>query len=105
MGKLHKNICKEKTFRDTLTHPALSAIRDKFLKGKIGKRGKLGGLFFDELKIKEGLVFDAATFELIGFTDLENDETELPSLVGEPDPKPENKLATHVLQFFYKNLF
>ena len=30
----------------------LRAMRDKFDKVKIGKRGQLGGLFFDEVKIK-----------------------------------------------------
>ena len=40
--------------------------KDKFEKMKPPKHGKLGGLFFDEVKIKEGLVFDTSSWELIG---------------------------------------
>ena len=80
----------------------LDEMKLKFEKAKIGKRGQLGGLFFDEVKIKEGLVFNPSTFELVGFTDLDDDEIELPSIgqLKESDSKPENKLATHVLQFY-----
>jgi hypothetical protein len=35
------------------------------------KHAKLGGLIFDEVKIKEGLVFVCKNWELIGFTDLQ----------------------------------
>jgi hypothetical protein len=35
------------------------------------KHAKLGGLIFDEVKIKEGLVFVCKNGELIGFTDLQ----------------------------------
>ena len=61
-----------------------------FEKAKIGTRGQLGGLFFDEVKIKEGLVFNPSTFELVGFTDLDDDETELPSIgqLKESDSQP-----------------
>lgn len=61
----------------------------------MGKRGQLGGLFFDEVKIKEGLVFDPSTFELVGFTDLDDDEIDLPSVgqLKESDCNPETKLA------------
>ena len=68
----------------------------------IGKHGLLGGLFFDEVKIKEGLVFDPSSFELIGFADIENSIHDLELLCAskqsENDEKPEQKLATHVLQ-------
>lgn len=84
----------------------LDEMKLKFEKAKIGKRGQLGGLFFDEVKIKEGLVFNPSTFELVGFTDLDGDEIELPSIgqLKESDSRPENKLATHVLQFYFKSL-
>lgn len=49
----------------------------KFEKVKIGKRGQLGGFFFDEVKIKEGFVFNFLIFELVGFIDLDGDEIEL----------------------------
>ena len=58
----------------------LYEMKLKFEKAKIGKRGQLGGLFFDEVKIKEGLVFNPSTFELVGFTDLDDDEIEVPSI-------------------------
>ena len=80
-------------------------MKEKFDKTKIGKRGQLGALLFDEVKIKEGLVFDPSTFKLVGFVDLDDDETDLP-LVGqlkETDCNPQNKLATHVLQFYFKS--
>ena len=57
--------------------------------------------------MKKGLVFDPSTFELVGFVDLDDDETDLP-LVGqqkETDCNPQNKLATLVLQFYFKSLF
>ena len=41
---------------------------------KFSEVGRFGGLFFDEVKIKEGLFFDPSTWELVGFVDLENDE-------------------------------
>lgn len=47
-------------------------------------------------KIKEGLVFDGSSWELIGFTDVLEEKVE---------SKPIDKLATHVLQFFYRSLF
>ncbi|KXJ19976.1 hypothetical protein AC249_AIPGENE15268 [Exaiptasia diaphana] len=81
----------------------LQNMKESFQKSKIGKHGKLGGLFFDEVKIKEGLVSNPSTFELIGFTDLDDDDVSLE--VTEKDVKLEKKIATHVLQFFYKSLF
>lgn len=100
----YKNFSSPRSGWQTST---LSEMKQKFEKTKIGKRGQLGGLFFDEVKIKEGLVFDPSTFELVGFTDLDDDETNLPSVgqLNESDSKPENKLATHVLQFYFKSLF
>ncbi len=44
-------------------------MKTKFNNMKAPKHGKLGGLFFDEVKINEGLVFDSSSWELIGFTD------------------------------------
>ena len=100
----YKNFSSPRSGWQTST---LWEMKEKFDKTKIGKRGQLGGLFFDEVKIKEGLVFDPSTFELVGFVDLDDDETDLP-LVGqlkETDCNPQNKLATHVLQFYFKSLF
>ena len=53
-------------------------------------------------KKQEGLAFDPATWKLIGFTDLGEDEhnTSVTSAC-----KPEENIATHVPQFFFKSLF
>ena len=82
-------------------------MKERFEKTKMGKRGQLGGLFFDEVKTKEGLLFDPSTFELFGFTDLDDDEIDLPSVgqLKDCDCNPETKLATRVLQFCLKSLF
>ena len=76
-------------------------------KQKLEKGGSWEAYFFDEVKIKEGLVFNPSTFELVGFTDLDDDEIEVPSIgqLKESDSKPENTLATHVLQFYFPCAF
>ena len=63
----------------------------------IADQGKLGGLFFDEVKIKEGLVFNQSTQKLIGFVDFDDGEG------GEADVT--QLLATNIMQFYYKSLF
>ena len=75
----------------------LQDMKNKFEKMKAPKRGKLGGLFFDEVKIKEGLVFDSSSWELIGFMDIIEEKDQ--------QTKPIDSLATHVLQFFYRSIF
>ena len=68
------------------------------------KHGTLGLLVFDEVKINECLVFDYKNWELVGFTGLLDDE--FPGKNGKASTiKPTNKLATHVLQFFFRSLF
>ena len=75
------------------------------------KKDRLGALLFYDIKIKEGLVFDPSTWELVGFTDLGDDcdLTDLKlSISSEKKSKktsPKEKLATHILQFFYKSIF
>ena len=46
-------------------------IYDKFGEAKNGKpdRSLMGGLFFDEVKVKEELVWDCRSNELVGFVD------------------------------------
>ena len=58
-----------------------------FTDQKFSEVGRFGGLFFVEVKIKEGLLFDPPTWELVGFVDLENDETNCTI---------QKSLATHV---------
>ena len=55
---------------------------------KAPKHAKLGGLFFDEVRIKEGLVFDPSTWELVGFTDVKDDNFET-------DPSINSEIASH----------
>lgn len=92
----YKNFCSSKSGWQL---SVLEAMRNIFLDKKIPEAGKFGGLFFDEVKIKEGLLFDPSSWELIGFTDLHIDDT------GPVTPTMQASLATHVLQFFYKSLF
>ena len=44
-------------------------MKNKYDRMDPPKHAKLGGLFFDEVKIKEGSVFDNSSWVLIGFTD------------------------------------
>ena len=80
----------------------LQIMKDQFEKKKPPKRANLGGLFFDEMKIKEGLVFDTKNWELVGFTDISVD-----NLSGTETSKSNalDKLATHVMQFFFRSTF
>ena len=64
------------------------------------KHTKLGRLFFDEVKIKEELVFDSSTWELVGFTDIKHDNFESGTSV-----KREIATHVHVLQFFFRSTF
>ena len=51
----------------------IEAMSNHFKTLKLKKKDRLGALLFDEVKIKEGLVFDPSTWELVGFTDLGDD--------------------------------
>ena len=89
----------------------IEAMSNHFKTLKLRKKDRLGALLFDEVKIKEGLVFDPSTWELVGFTDL-GDNCDLTdsklSISSEEKSKktsPKEKLATHILQFFYKSIF
>ena len=68
----------------------------KYDKMKPPKHGKLGGLFFDEVKIKEGLVFDTSSWELIGFTEAFEENMEM---------APIDRLATMFYNFFTEVFF
>jgi hypothetical protein len=76
----------------------LDAMRNNFKEQGFSNVGKLGGLFFDEVKIKEGLLFDPSSWELVGFVDLENRDS-----VGTGNIQ--DSLATHILQFYFKSIF
>ena len=51
----------------------IEAMSNHFKTLKLKKKNGLGDLLFEEVKIKEGLVFDPSTWELVGFTDLGDD--------------------------------
>ena len=74
------------------------SMKNRFDSMKPPKHANLGGLFFDEVKIKEGLVFDSSTWELVGFTDIKDDSSET-------DPSVTSEIATHILQFFFRSTF
>eukprot|EP00112_Aurelia_sp_Birch-Aquarium-sp1_P020476 Seg529.4 transcript_id=Seg529.4/GoldUCD/mRNA.D3Y31 product="hypothetical protein" protein_id=Seg529.4/GoldUCD/D3Y31 len=61
----------------------LAEMRKRFVEKKLEDRARWGGLFFDEVKVKEGLVFDPSTWELVGFTDLGSEEIDLEGLLSE----------------------
>ena len=81
----------------------LKVMRKQFQKKKPPKHASLGGLYFDEMKIKEGLVFNTKNWELVGLTGIvENDgiDTETKKSAQATD-----HLATYVLQFFFRSTF
>ena len=96
----YKNFCSSKSGWQI---SVLDAMQNNFVEQKIAEVGKYGGLFYDEVKIKEGLLFDPSSWELIGFTDLEDDDNGTDN-IGTTSTVQRN-LATHVLQFFFKSLF
>ena len=76
----------------------LDAMRNNFKEQGFSGVAKLGGLFFDEVKIKEGLLFDSPSWELVGFVDLESRD-----VAGTENIQ--DSLATHILQFYFKSVF
>ena len=75
-------------------------MSDNFNEQGFSQSGKCGGLFFDVVKIKQGLVFDPSTWELVGFVDIDNGKLHTGS-----DSDIQENLATHVLQFYLKSIF
>ena len=67
----YKNFCSSKSGWQT---SVLGGMRYAFESQGINDVGKMGGLFFDEVKIKEGLLFDPSSWELIGFVDLDDND-------------------------------
>lgn len=73
-------------------------MKDWVVKMEAPKHAKLGELFFDEVKIKDGLVFDSSTWEFVGFTDIKEDNFESGSSV-------DSEITSHVIQFFFRSAF
>ena len=76
-------------------------MKKQFDQMKPPKHARLGMLVFDEVTINAGLVFDNKSWELIGFTDLSEENSENKEKAGE---RVDN-VATHVLQFFFRSLY
>lgn len=78
----------------------MKKVYDKFTELKKGKqdRAHVGGLYFDEVKIKEGLIWDPKSDELIGFVD-----HPIASEVSCSSLSP--AIATHIMQFHFRSLF
>ena len=79
-------------------------MRESFAQQGVSEVGKFGDLFFDEVKIKEGLLFDPSSWELIGFTDIGSNKS-VTSNGNVTKSSVQESLATHVLQFYFKSLF
>ena len=97
----YKNFCSSKSGWQV---SVLDAMRESFKKQGVSESGKFGGLFFDEVKIKEGLVFDPSSWELIGFIDLDVDKSDAAN-ANLTASSVHTSLATHVLQFYFKSIF
>lgn len=62
-------------------------------------------VIFDECKIKEDLVYNKHTGELIGYTNLTDINNHLQQSCKDGSPPLEHELATHMLVFFVCGLF
>jgi hypothetical protein len=76
-------------------------MKKQFDQMKPPKHARLGMLVFDKVTINAGLVFENKSWELIGFTDLSEENSENKEKAGE---RVDN-VATHVLQFFFRSLY
>ena len=107
----YKNFCHPKSGWQSCH---LLQMKKQFLHQKFGKKASVGGLLFNEVQVKERLVFDPSIWELVGFTDLDCSVTEeflgLHKKGNESDSDnitsdAHKNFATHVLQFHFKSLF
>ena len=63
-------------------------------------------LLWDEMKIKENLVFDKHTCELVGFTDVGDINNQLDKVEQQcQSPKGAHSVATHMLLFMVRGMF
>ena len=62
-------------------------------------------LVFDEVKIKEGLVYDTQTGKLIGFVEGDDIENEIDNIFSDGTESEEPPLATHVITFMMRSIF
>lgn len=98
----YKNFCSSKSVWQI---SVLEGMRNNFIEKKISGVGKFGCLLFDEVKIKEGLLFDPSSWELVGFIDLQVDSDSGTESIATTTSTVQENLATHVLQFYFKSMF
>ena len=106
----------ERTLRDyTHLFKADTGIQDEVTKQLMQEAGvvnleewkKYVVVLFDEVKIKEDLVFNKHTCEIVGFVDLGNVNNQLGALAESADTGSFNpdRVATHMLVFMVRGLF
>ena len=66
---------------------------------------KYGMLLFDEMYIKQGLVYEKSTGALFGFTDLGEVNNQLHESLSSDDTGLQRPLAKTMLVFMFKELF
>ncbi|CAC5392195.1 THAP9 [Mytilus coruscus] len=113
------NLSHESTLRD-YTHfttatsgwnlKIVDRIKDDIRFEKLEKFQKNVILLFDEIKIKDGLVYSTETGELIGFLDLGDVNNEIEKLVnicrrGDDSDDELQPLATHIIAFMVRGIF
>ena len=84
-----------------------SAVDEQLLKeiNVTEERHKYIMLCWDEMKIKEGLVFNKHTCELVGFTDIGDINNDLTLLEQDVDNPQSQDVASHILLFMVRGLF
>ncbi len=103
----------ERTLRDythltkvaTGIQPEVSAqLRKEAKVESLEEWQKYVAVVFDEVKIKEDIVYNKHTSEIIGFVDLGNVTNQMAEIAGQGEFNP-NKVATHMLVFMVRSLF
>ena len=101
----YQNLCHPDSGWQPESLAEMRAQFDVFLAEKKGKpdRSHYGAFYFDEMTIKEGLVWDQRTNELVGFAD-DIDDDSWEDSEGSYD-SVHSMLAKNVLQFHWRSLF
>ena len=69
------------------------------------ERKKYVALLFDEMKVKESLVYDKYSAEVIGFVDLDMIDDQLDELAKHPNKQQIPPIATHILAIMVRGIF
>lgn len=80
---------------------------DRMLKDEVGEEvwKKFVVVLVDEMKVKEGLVYDKHSCEVIGFAELDNIDAQLNQLEQSPTVSNSPPIATHLLALMVRGLF